>query len=104
MFRRQRQQHARSRKRGVAPIPADAQVMLLEEFDGQCAYCLAPATTWDHIVPVVTGGETVPWNIVPACLSCNSSKNCREVFEWMTKKGLTGHDRLFERMVLEYVL
>lgn len=103
-YRRRCRQVSHARKRDVAPVPAYAQEMLLEEFDGQCAYCLAPATTWDHIVPVSSGGETVPWNIVPACATCNSSKNNRDMFDWMMAKGLTGHDRLWERMVLEYVL
>jgi 5-methylcytosine-specific restriction endonuclease McrA len=63
-----------ARKRGVAPIPQIARELLLEQFDGQCAYCAAAATTWDHLTPVALGGRTEPGNVVPACASCNSSK------------------------------
>ena len=39
-----------------------------------CAYCGAPSTTLDHIVPQASGGEDGEHNIVGACGSCNSSK------------------------------
>lgn len=82
-YRMERKQHARSRKRGIDPIPPDAQEMILNEFGGLCAYCATnPATTWDHVVPVSKNGRTVPWNIVPACVSCNSSKNNKNVESW----------------------
>lgn len=76
-----------ARKRGVAPVPTIAQELLLERFGGRCAYCPAPATTWDHVVPVAHGGQTTPGNIVPACTSCNSSKGTRDVIEWLTSQG-----------------
>src|SRR6059036_2172853 len=37
-FRMSRRQHAHSRRRGVAAIPPEAQQMLIEEFEGRCAY------------------------------------------------------------------
>jgi 5-methylcytosine-specific restriction endonuclease McrA len=40
-----------------------------------CQYCLAPATTVDHVEPVSKGGEILnPENLVAACVSCNSKK------------------------------
>lgn len=99
-FRMERRQHAHSRKRNVAPIPPEAQEMLLEEFEGKCAYCMKPATTWDHIIPVARGGETIPSNIVPACTSCNSSKKTKDVFEWLKATGRTPSERLIDRMIL----
>lgn len=87
-YRAERRQHAHARKRGVAPIAAIGQEYLLEKFGGVCAYCrVRPATTWDHIEPVSAGGETVPGNIVPACMTCNSSKSDRDLFNWMQRKG-----------------
>ena len=82
-------EHRMSRKarkaarRSVEPVPETAKESLLDLFHNKCAYCGGPAETWDHIVPISKGGETVPWNIVPACLSCNSSKKDRDVFDWM---------------------
>jgi 5-methylcytosine-specific restriction endonuclease McrA len=78
-----------ARKRGVDPVPAIAAEVLLEQFAGRCAYCPAPATTWDHIVPVSLGGLTEPGNIVPACGSCNSSKNARPLDEWAPGRDLS---------------
>ncbi len=41
----------------------------------RCAYCgKKQKLTMDHIVPLSKGGGTTAFNIVPACLSCNSSK------------------------------
>lgn len=76
-----------ARKRNVEPLPVEAQELLLDQFDGLCAYCHNTATTWDHIVPVRDGGRTVPGNVVPACVSCNSSKKCAEVLDWCDRTG-----------------
>jgi hypothetical protein len=103
-YRRERQQHAHSRKRSVDPIPPQGQDLLLDYFDGQCAYCGKAATTWDHIVPVSKGGQTVPWNIVPACVSCNSSKKTSDVFAWLDSKSLKGSPLIAERMILQFIL
>lgn len=99
-FRMARRQHTYSRKRGVAPIPLEGQEVLLEEFDGKCAYCGDQATTWDHVTPVIGGGQTTPGNVVPACRHCNSSKGSGDVFEWLEKKGLMASDQLFDRIIL----
>lgn len=48
----------------------------------QCAYCDRPAETADHLVPLIRGGENTLANLVPACLSCNSSKGARPIEEW----------------------
>lgn len=78
-----------ARKRGIAPVPAIGAQCLTERFAGLCAYCgEGPATTWDHIVPVSQGGLTEPGNVVPACVSCNSSKRDRDVVEWARERGL----------------
>ncbi|MFC4128891.1 HNH endonuclease [Nocardia rhizosphaerae] len=76
-----------ARKRGVLPVPSIAAEVLTENFAGKCAYCPAPATTWDHIHPVSLGGDTVPGNLVPACSPCNSSKKSSNVLDWCEKTG-----------------
>lgn len=87
-YRHRQIQHVRSRKREVAPLPSEASEHLKERFEGRCAYCPNPATTWDHIVPVSKGGETVMGNIVPACSPCNSSKKATSLDEWARRRGL----------------
>ena len=39
-----------------------------------CHYCGAAGTTRDHIVPRARGGTGWPWNLVDACVPCNSRK------------------------------
>lgn len=47
-----------------------------------CAYCGAPAVTFDHIVAKFKGGETVPSNLNFACKSCNSTKHTKSLWEF----------------------
>lgn len=90
----------KGRRKGVENIPYEAQLMLLEEFENKCAYCDAPATAWDHIIPITKGGKTVPWNIVPACKSCNSSKNANDVDDWIRATGRTPCEAFENRRLL----
>lgn len=90
----------RRRQRISNGVPWQGQEILLEDSNGKCVYCGEPATTMDHIIPIIKGGKTVPGNIVPACRSCNSSKKDRDVMEWIDEKSLKPDDMLFERMVI----
>lgn len=49
---------------------------------GDCAYCLQPATTRDHMIPRGQPGWDDPDNVVLACRSCNTSKGKRTPAEW----------------------
>lgn len=49
---------------------------------GKCAYCDNQATTIEHILPLSKGGLNEPQNIVGACVTCNSSKNNKEIHEF----------------------
>lgn len=99
-YRKERRQHAHSRKRGTKPIPPEGQDHILEGTDGKCVYCGAQAETWDHIIPISKGGGTTPGNIVPACKNCNSSKKDKDVIDWIISKGLDPHTELIDRMAL----
>jgi 5-methylcytosine-specific restriction endonuclease McrA len=60
----------------------DAEEMMVRG-ERVCIYCGASgALTQDHIIPVSKGGPDIPANIVPACKTCNSSKQDRDIFEW----------------------
>ena len=73
------------RKRGVRRMSELAKELVLELFEGKCAYCDNDATTWDHVIPVSKGGQTVKGNMLPACCRCNSSKRDRNIDEWLDK-------------------
>lgn len=73
----------RARKSGAPGHHTGADLLALQEaFGGRCAYCPNEADTWDHVVSMFHGGTNFIWNNVPACRSCNSSKqhNCHEGF------------------------
>lgn len=48
---------------------------------GACAYCGAPATSLDHVVPRSRGGSHSWDNVVAACGRCNHTKADRNVTE-----------------------
>lgn len=63
---------------------------LLARYRNCCAYCTNPLTTepgprrleWDHVVPLILNGAHSVGNLVPACQTCNRSKNRRTLVEW----------------------
>jgi len=61
----------RAEKYGTPGRLKAADVLTL---DGPCAYCGGVAGGWDHVVPLVAGGENTLANLVPACYSCNRRK------------------------------
>ncbi len=69
----------RRRRRLVCGISRDGKWVPLS-----CVYCGAPADCFDHVIPRSRGGSDDADNIVPACVSCNSSKGNRtlEQFQW----------------------
>ena len=43
-----------------------------------CFYCQMPATTVDHVIPIIQGGDPIAYdNLVSCCASCNSKKGSR---------------------------
>lgn len=57
-------------------------------FNDCCVYCLkSEFITIDHFIPISKGGADALYNLVPACRSCNSSKNASDPIEWMRRKG-----------------
>lgn len=102
-FRHKLKNFAYQRKRQVDAVPLEGEETLTMLFDGKCAYCSAPATTWDHIVPVSKGGKTTPGNMLPACLSCNSSKGDQDIHDWILKVGIEPGETLLDRLAFAFV-
>lgn len=57
------------------------------EFDNRCAYCESEAKpTLDHFIPISYGGAHCLGSFIPACFSCNSSKQSSDPYEWFKKQ------------------
>ena len=66
--------------------PEQAEVLALFFGTGEpeCVYCGSPEIwRWDHVVPVMQGGEAVLGNMVPSCPRCDDSKRDLPFEEWM---------------------
>jgi len=57
---------------------------VLTLFGKACAYCQRSdvPVTMDHVHPISKGGSHTEANVVPACRSCNASKNNKTLEEW----------------------
>jgi len=53
---------------------------------GICHYCgekfLPAELTMDHLIPLVRGGRSEKYNLVPCCKNCNSQKQQMLPWEW----------------------
>ena len=65
-----------ARKKGAMSVPYTLVQLTarLSMFGFRCWMCGAPATTVDHVKPLIAGGYDCLSNLRPACKSCNCSK------------------------------
>lgn len=63
-----------------------------KHFKGACAYCRKKVNNLqqDHFISLKEGGTYTQNNIVPACPSCNHSKNSKSPYQWLTYKFKNG--------------
>lgn len=87
----------------LAPADEYDEVRLADAFqvlglvgNGQllCAYCLRPASSVDHLNPLVNSKKFTGWghvfgNLVPACGECNQSKGGRPWREFARGLGIS---------------
>jgi 5-methylcytosine-specific restriction endonuclease McrA len=67
--------HARrARAKGVEAIAPRGEVEAWVALERPCAYCGAPGTGIDHIVPLSKGGKHEISNFQPLCRTCNTIK------------------------------
>lgn len=83
----------------------------LEYWNHCCAYCghqqgLLEYTkiTGDHWIPLIDPlcPGTIPENMIPACLSCNSRKQDRPPHDWVVMVYGKKRGRLIEKQIIEY--
>lgn len=84
------QERHRSRKLNapVIDLTVEEWTQILKAYEYRCAYCgqEEEKLQQDHVIPLSRGGSHTASNIVPACKSCNASKNDRTVEEWIEAK------------------
>jgi 5-methylcytosine-specific restriction endonuclease McrA/RNase P subunit RPR2 len=72
------------------------------DFNNRCSYCgIEVELTQEHFIPLNSGGEYTINNIIPACKSCNSSKQDNDFFEWYPQQPFYSKQR--ERKILKYL-
>lgn len=82
---------------GYVEVTTKEWAIILRIYRHRCAYCgAAEDLTQDHVVPLVKGGRHAPANIVPACRSCNSSKNARLLAVWRLEQRKGGSPHPFQ--------
>lgn len=78
-------------------------IKCIEHFNHECCYCgiHLENPTMEHFIPLSKGGEFSPKNILPACLSCNSSKHTNAFNEWYPRQEFYSRQR--EKKILKYL-
>lgn len=78
-------------------------IRCIEHFNNECCYCgaVVDKPTMEHFIPLSKGGEFSPKNILPACLSCNSSKHVNSFEEWYPRQDF--HSVKRENKILNYL-
>ena len=74
---------ARQKRRAEGDMSVALLRAVRDVCDGTCAYCLGPASTVDHVLPVSRGGDNAMCNLVLACRSCNSRKHSKTPLEFV---------------------
>lgn len=84
-------------------LTAEQWKAIKKEFNNQCCYCgkKDKKLTQEHFIPLTKGGEYTINNIIPACKSCNSSKNNKDFFDWYPKQPFYSKER--EQKILDYL-
>lgn len=74
-----------------------------EEGNTRCAYCnkITKSATIEHFIPISKGGILTKENVLPVCLSCNTSKQDTDFFEWYPKQEFYSKNQ--EEKILKYL-
>lgn len=96
-------QRRRARKRKVESNYTEKDwVKCKKHFNDKCAYCgKEEQMTQEHFIPLKNGGEYTVNNIIPACKSCNCSKQDKDFFFWYPLMPFYSAKR--EQKILKYL-
>jgi len=98
-----RQQKRDAKKKKLDSTLTLSQWESIKEYFGEsCAYCGKQLPLeQEHFIPVTKNGEYTHNNIIPACKSCNCSKNNKDFFEWYPEFKYYSKKR--EKFILDYL-
>lgn len=97
-----KQRRYNRKKKLESNLTHEQWLKIVSDFDNRCAYCgEEKELTREHFIPVTKYGEFTKDNVIPACRSCNSSKNNRDFFEWYPTFEYYSKQR--EKKILEYL-
>jgi 5-methylcytosine-specific restriction endonuclease McrA len=61
---------------------------VLQRDQWTCFYCMQPATTVDHVIPIKAGGDPIAYdNLVSCCARCNSMKGSRSEGSFLARQA-----------------
>lgn len=63
-------------------------------FGNRCVYCGGEYQSIDHVIPLSDGGYDAIYNLVPACIRCNSSKNNHALQDWYPKQDFYNNEQM----------
>jgi len=80
------QRYLTRKRRLPSSLTAEQWDNIKIHFHNRCAYCGKELPlAQEHFIPLSKGGEYTVNNIIPSCISCNSSKRDKDFFEWYPK-------------------
>jgi hypothetical protein len=88
-------QKRRSLKRGLPfKLTTEQWTRIKKHFESKCAYCGEDKKLHqEHFIPLAKNGEFTHNNIIPACKSCNCSKQDKDFFDWYPKQEFYSKER-----------
>jgi 5-methylcytosine-specific restriction endonuclease McrA len=97
LYHREKSKRRKAQARGQTPIqiPVAALRQRFNQFGNCCAYCgSAGDMEIEHVQAIKNGGPHDIGNIVPACSTCNTSKNAKEMESWYRSQPFFSELRL----------
>lgn len=92
------QAHRRFRQADGPGISERDWQRLVRRYNSRCAYCdIKCDPHMDHVIPLKLGGRHSIGNVLPACRSCNTSKNARLLYPWRVSVLLTAYAKELQR-------
>lgn len=90
---------ARKREKSIVGLSVNDTCHIFASFRNCCAYCGNKlegkrVKQLDHFIPLNNGGTHCKSNLVPACISCNSSKRDLDPIEWYKSRPSFSESRL----------